>query len=168
NLASSIGAFIFAFGTLLLLINIVRSLREGERAGPNPWDAPTLEWATSSPPPPYNFLAIPIVASRHPLWEDRLRETDERSLLASGVFLEDGKKTLGVTALDAEPAAIIAMPGDSLLPVILALAISLVFAGMLVTNWWAVGIGALVVLVTLLVWTTPTVARGQEREALRD
>jgi cytochrome c oxidase subunit I+III len=168
NLASSIGAFIFAFGTLLLLINIIRGLRNGERAGSNPWDAPTLEWSTPSPPPPYNFLAIPIVASRHPLWEDRLRETDERSVLASGVFLEDGKKTLGVTALDAQAEAIISMPGDSLLPVILALAISVVFAGMLVTNWWTVGVGAVVVLATLFLWTMPQVTSGQEREAVRD
>ena len=49
------------------------SLRRGQPAGPNPWDAPTLEWSVPSPPPPYNFAVIPTVASRHPLWEDRAR-----------------------------------------------------------------------------------------------
>ena len=61
------------------MINVVISLRHGVAAGANPWDAPTLEWATPSPPPPYNFRVIPHVASRHPLWEDRLKESDERS-----------------------------------------------------------------------------------------
>ena len=53
-------------------VNVWNSLKHGAPAGDNPWDAPTLEWATSSPPPPYNFAVIPTVASRHPLWEDRL------------------------------------------------------------------------------------------------
>ena len=67
NLVISIGAFVFAFGVLLLLVNIARTLQSGTAVGPNPWDAATLEWSIPSPPPPYNFLTIPIVASRHPL-----------------------------------------------------------------------------------------------------
>ncbi len=69
NLLISIGAFIFATGVLMLLINVVRSLQSGDRASANPWDAPTLEWSVASPPPPYNFATIPVIASRHPLWE---------------------------------------------------------------------------------------------------
>ena len=67
NLITTIGSFLFGFGVLLLIYNVVRSMRHGPSAGSNPWDAPTLEWATSSPPPPYNFAVIPVVASRHPL-----------------------------------------------------------------------------------------------------
>ncbi len=155
NLIVSIGAFIFAVGILLLLTNVARSLRSGVAAGPNPWDAPTLEWSVPSPPPPYNFVTIPVVASRHPLWEDRLNETDERSILRRGMLLDDGKETLGVTALDAEPDAIIVMPDDSLLPVVLALGMAVVFGGMLVVNWWAIGAGALMLTVTLLLWMAP-------------
>ena len=166
NLVISIGAFIFATGVLLLLVNVARSLRGGAAAGPNPWDAPTLEWSVPSPPPPYNFVSIPIIASRHPLWEDRLNETDERSILGSDVLLDEGKETLAVTALDAEPDAIMTMPGDSLLPVILALGMSVVFGGMLVVNWWAVSVGAVGVAITLLAWFTPRVSGGAERQAI--
>jgi cytochrome c oxidase subunit I len=166
NLVISIGAFIFATGVLLLLVNVARSLRSGAAAGPNPWDAPTLEWSVPSPPPPYNFVSIPIIASRHPLWEDRLNETDERSILGSDVLLDEGKETLAVTALDAEPDAIMTMPGDSLLPVILALGMSVVFGGMLVVNWWAVSVGAVGVAITLLAWFTPRVSGGAERQAI--
>lgn len=167
NLLVSIGAFVFAAGILLLLINVARSLRGGAVAGPNPWDAPTLEWSVPSPPPPYNFATIPMVASRHPLWEDRLDETDERSVLHRGAALDNGKETLGVTALDAEPDAILRMPGDSLLPVILALGMTVLFAGMLVINWWTVSFGAVAVLVTLLAWLAPPVPGGRESEAIR-
>jgi heme/copper-type cytochrome/quinol oxidase subunit 1 len=166
NLVISIDAFIFAIGVLLLLVNVARSLRGGAAAGPNPWDAPTLEWSVPSPPPPYNFVSIPIIASRHPLWEDRLNETDERSILGSDVLLDEGKETLAVTALDAEPDAIMTMPGDSLLPVILALGMSVVFGGMLVVNWRAVSVGAVGATITLLAWFTPRVSGGAERQAI--
>ena len=64
---------------------------------PIPWDAPTLEWATPSPPPPYNFAVIPTVASRHPLWESRMTgQTGERTT-AEGFLLDDGRETIGTT-----------------------------------------------------------------------
>ena len=81
NLVITIGAFLFAARRAA----VPRQRRgaacaRGAPAGPNPWDAPTLEWSIASPPPPYNFAVIPIVASRHPLWEDRLeRRRPERS-----------------------------------------------------------------------------------------
>ena len=53
----------------VLAINIVRSARKGELAGNDPWDAWTLEWSTSSPPPDYNFATTPTVRSRRPLWD---------------------------------------------------------------------------------------------------
>ena len=74
NLITSIGAFVFAHRRAPAVDQHRQSLRRGRMAGANPWDAATLEWSVSSPPPPYNFAVIPRVASRYPLWEDRLRK----------------------------------------------------------------------------------------------
>jgi cytochrome c oxidase subunit I len=69
NLIVSIGAFIQAIGISVFVYNMVVSYFKGERAGADPWDAWTLEWATPSPPPAYNFATEPVVASRRPLWD---------------------------------------------------------------------------------------------------
>jgi cytochrome c oxidase subunit I len=58
-----------AGAVLLFLVNVIVSLRQGKPAGDDPWDAWTLEWATTSPPPPYNFDTLPEVRSRRPLWD---------------------------------------------------------------------------------------------------
>jgi len=69
NLIVSIGAFIQAVGILVFVANLILSYWKGARAGNDPWDAWTLEWLTSSPPPAYNFASIPTIASRRPLWD---------------------------------------------------------------------------------------------------
>jgi cytochrome c oxidase subunit 1 len=69
NLITSIGALLQAVGVLCLLINLVRSWKKGKKAGNDPWDAWTLEWTTTSPPPVYNFESAPVVRSRRPLWD---------------------------------------------------------------------------------------------------
>jgi cytochrome c oxidase subunit 1 len=69
NLIASIGAVLQAVAVLILIVNVVKSLRSGEVAGDDPWDAWTLEWSTTSPPPEYNFATPPAVRSRRPLWD---------------------------------------------------------------------------------------------------
>jgi cytochrome c oxidase subunit 1 len=71
NLISTIGAFIIALATLVSLINLVRSLKHGTTAGPDPWKGNTLEWFTPSPPPENNFDAIPRVRSVEPMKDIR-------------------------------------------------------------------------------------------------
>jgi cytochrome c oxidase subunit 1 len=72
NLISTIGAFLIAFGVAIFLWNFFNSiiLGKGKPAGDDPWEADTLEWATTSPPPAYNFPRIPVVHSARPLKED--------------------------------------------------------------------------------------------------
>ena len=155
NLVTTIGAYVFAVGVVLFLVNVFRSLRRGPPAGPNPWDAPTLEWATSSPPPAYNFEVLPSVGSRHLLWEDRLREGTARSVLDRGPALDEGRETLGVTPLDAEPSEILTMPEDSLYPFLLALSLLATFYGLL-TGVWALAIaGGVLVLAMTIGWLWP-------------
>lgn len=69
NSLETIGAYITAIGVLLFIINVIMSIRGGALAGPNPWGASSLEWMTSSPPPEYNFVTIPTVVGREPLWD---------------------------------------------------------------------------------------------------
>jgi heme/copper-type cytochrome/quinol oxidase subunit 1 len=155
NLITSLGSFIFAVGVLLTFVNVVRSLRIGAKASANPWDAPTLEWSVPSPPPPYNFAIIPTVASRHPLWESRLEESEVRSSLDRGLLLDKGKETIATSALDASPDMILEMPEDSYAPLVLTAGMSVLFVGLLLKNWIAVGAGVLVAAGGILFWLWP-------------
>jgi heme/copper-type cytochrome/quinol oxidase subunit 3 len=69
NFAETIGAFCMGLGVLLILLDVVRSVRQGVLAGDNPWNAWTLEWATPSPPPHHNFAVLPPIGSARPLWD---------------------------------------------------------------------------------------------------
>jgi cytochrome c oxidase subunit I len=69
NMISSIGAGIMGIAVAIFLWNLITSSIDEEPAGNNPWDAWTLEWATTSPPPPHNFDLLPPIRSRRPLWD---------------------------------------------------------------------------------------------------
>lgn len=70
NLISTIGAFILGVGVIVFIVNGIKTLGFIKATGESdPWDAFTLEWATTSPPPPENFATIPVVRSRRPLWD---------------------------------------------------------------------------------------------------
>ncbi len=165
NLIITLGSFVFGFGVLIFVWNVWKSLKQGAPAGNNPWNAPTLEWATSSPPPPYNFAVIPVVASRHPLWEDRMDRAGDKSIIGAGLVLEHGREALGTTPLDAEPNIILKMPGDTLVPLCLALAMTVLTVGLILVNWFVVAIGALLVAAAILAWLWPQGALGETAEA---
>jgi cytochrome c oxidase subunit I len=69
NLIVTIGVVFQIAGVLVFVFDLLKSLVKGESAGSDPWDAWTLEWSTTSPPPEYNFAKIPVVMSRRPLWD---------------------------------------------------------------------------------------------------
>jgi cytochrome c oxidase subunit 1 len=69
NLVSTLGVPLQGLAVLIFVLNVVVSLRRGRPAGDDPWDAWTLEWATTSPPPSYNFDSLPEIRSRRPLWD---------------------------------------------------------------------------------------------------
>jgi cytochrome c oxidase subunit I len=69
NLVVSIGGLVQGVAVLIFAFNLISSLFKGKIAGNDPWDAWTLEWATASPPPVYNFATDPVVHSRRPLWD---------------------------------------------------------------------------------------------------
>jgi cytochrome c oxidase subunit I len=155
NMVTTIGSFVFAVGILIFLVNILVSLRRGATATANPWDAPTLEWAVASPAPVYNFAVIPFIASRHPLWEDRLDEGAVRSSFEQGYLLMEGRETIGTTPLDALPDVILKMPDDSYTPFLVGLFSALAFVGLLLHSWDFTVLMALACSLTLMVWLWP-------------
>ncbi len=74
NLLASIGAFIIGLGVMVFMYNVIASLKNGQKATSDPWDAFTLEWDTTSPPKKYNFLEIPVVRSRRPFYDKKYPE----------------------------------------------------------------------------------------------
>jgi heme/copper-type cytochrome/quinol oxidase subunit 1 len=166
NLITSIGSFVFAIGVLLFFVNVLRSLRRGAVAGKNPWDAPTLEWSVSSPPPPYNFAVIPTLGSRHPLWEDHIGTEGAVSSIDRGMLLDEGKETIGTSALDAVPDMVLEMPEDSFAPLLLALGMAVLFVGLLLKTWAVVVIGGAVAALAILAWLWPR-RELREREPAR-
>ncbi len=81
NMISTIGSFILAAGVLVTVVNVLRSLKHGVVAGPDPWRANTLEWFTTSPPPANNFDVIPRIRSVEPM-KDIRREIERRTTTA--------------------------------------------------------------------------------------
>jgi len=146
NLISSIGAVVFAASVALFAVNMLLSLRKGERAADNPWGAPGLEWATASPPAPYNFAHIPIVADNSPLW-------NEERPVAYGLRVED-REMIVTTAVEAWPDVREPSPEPTAWPLIAALATTVLFVASIFTPW-ALVIGAPPVAAALVAWFWP-------------
>jgi cytochrome c oxidase subunit I len=155
NLIVTLGSYLFAIGVVLFLVNVYVSLKRGKPSGDNPWDGPSLEWSTSSPPPVYNFAVIPTVASRYPLWEGRLHQGADRSSTQEGFLLDKGRETMGTTSLDAEPDVILKMPSDAYSPLLLALALAALFIGALLHSWWLLAAALVVISLASIAWLWP-------------
>jgi heme/copper-type cytochrome/quinol oxidase subunit 1 len=79
NLIATIGAYLMLIAALLFVANIIVSARRRVPAGNDPWDANTLEWATTSPPPEHNFESLPPIRSARPLWDLKHPRSPEAS-----------------------------------------------------------------------------------------
>ena len=148
NLISTVGAFFLAFGVVLFVVNGLLSLYRGAIAGPNPWGAASLEWATSSPPPVYNFEHMPVVDSDTPLWD-----TDGELPVVSGLRV-DQKEMLLTTVVAATPDVREPVPQASLWPFVSACAVGLVFAASIFSAW-AVPFGLIPCGIALIAWFWP-------------
>ncbi len=148
NAIASLGALTIAISMLLFVVNVWRSLHHGAPAGANPWNAGTLEWATSSPPPACNFEAIPVVAGRDPLWEPGGQPSLVRGLSV------DSREVLMTTVLDAAPESREAFPEPTIWPMVGALATTVLFVGSIFTPW-AVVWASVPVGIALTAWFWP-------------
>jgi cytochrome c oxidase subunit I+III len=159
NLISTIGAVGFALSVLLGMVNLVWSLRRGARAGDNPWEADSLEWSETSPPPNAQFVRIPAVRSRHPMWDrDGLIPSDPRvarQLEQLHARPARWRGALVVSVLEARPRAIVHVPGSTLAPFTMAVAFVFVFAGLLVEKHWLLWVGGVLAAGALVAWFRP-------------
>jgi cytochrome c oxidase subunit I+III len=142
NLLSTIGAFMLGLGVLVTLVNFLRSLRRGRLAGNDPWRGETLEWASSSPPPEYNFETIPTVRSKEPMWDQAELRDGAQPPAEGGYTLDEGHQTLSTSLLDATPQAIVHMPHATPWPFVLTLGLTALFYSLLVDAYLAAGIAA--------------------------
>jgi cytochrome c oxidase subunit 1 len=147
NVVASLGAIVLTAGLVLFAVNVVWTLRRGAPAGDNPWGASTLEWATASPPPSYNFAYLPTVDDRDPLWSPTAQpvvtglRTDEREILVTD-------------PIDATPDHRQPLDGDSIWPLLTAVAAGIGVITAIFTPW-GVTIGAILCAITLTGWFWP-------------
>jgi len=148
NMLSSIGSAVVAVGVLLFVVNMVKSFAVGAEAGPNPWDAPGLEWAAASPPAWYNFAHIPAVESRTPLWD-----AEDRFGVVHGLRVDD-RELLLTTVISAAPDVREPSACPSIWPFIAAVATGVAFIAS-VFSPWALLFGAVPVGIALTAWFWP-------------
>jgi cytochrome c oxidase subunit I+III len=154
NLSETIGAFILTAGLLLIFGNLFWSRFRGLPAGPDPFHGGTLEWATSSPPPPYNFAAIPTVTSAYPNWDLADREQDARRLTRGELVLDRGHETTATTVRDAVPDQVLEMPSESAWPVAVAVCTLALFVMLLTQHYVVAGVFAGMALLAVAGWQT--------------
>ena len=155
NLLATAGAVLFATGALVFLGGLMMALFRGARAPDNPWDAGTLEW-TVTPPPVFNFRAVPSVKTRYPLWE---QDGLGHGIQQGTGFLADpagGRRLSPVTTeIEARPEITLDLPGPTWIPVVAALCFGTLFLGILTQTYPVAVAGAVAAFITVLVWMWP-------------
>ncbi|MFN8532416.1 MAG: cytochrome c oxidase subunit I [Dehalococcoidia bacterium] len=136
NQMETVGAFIIALSIFVFIINLLRSVRNGEVAGANPWGGGTLEWSIPSPPPVYNFATLPVVRSLYTLWDG---PNDSRLTRPAVV----------TTAAQDEPH--IHLPNPSFWPLVTALGLVLIASGLIFGLVFS-GVGVLILLAGAYNW----------------
>ncbi len=159
NLIATVGAFLFAAGVIVFVINVIYSWRRGDPAGNNPWQADSLEWATTSPPPSYGFATLPVVHSRHVLWEEQNPHEDDSPVqkLMDGLagYPLKWRAALATTMLDAHPTEVFRVSGPSIFPFITSVGVILIFAAEIFSLRMIVLSGALLAVIGLIGWHWP-------------
>src|SRR4051812_47588917 len=156
NLLSSAGALILFASFVLLLANVIASGSRGQIAGDNPWDAGTLEWATTSPPAPYNFSRVPFVTHREPLWDNR-----ESLPVVTGLSV-DSRELISGTLTEAYPELGESTPEPSIWPLLAAIAVAASFVASIFTPW-AIVWGSIPVAIAFTGWFWPKGAPEDEK-----
>ena len=153
NLISSISSFIMAIGLAMVLVDVLIHAFVAVRGGRNPWKAGTLEWASMSPPPAYNFASLPHVTSRDAFHGD----PGLANRLAKGEgYLGDPqsarRETLTVDIATGDPDFMVIYPGNTRLPILMAAVTGLFFLSILIKLYWLTPLALAGVAALALVW----------------
>lgn len=152
NLISTVGAYIFAAGVLIVVVDVLRPRHRQRRGEINPWNAGTLEWI-SEPEENWGVRSIPIIESRYPLWDQATLMEDVKQGRGYLPDAMEGKREGLVTSvLDAEPIQVLRVGGTSHMTILSALTLGLVFVA-LTFKWWIVAaVAGVACLAAILIW----------------
>jgi cytochrome c oxidase subunit I+III len=148
NLLSSVGFLFMTAAVVLYVANVVRALRTGKPAGEDPWHGESLEWATSSPPPAYNFAGIPVVEGRDALWD----RSDPMPVMSG--LRTNCREALVTSILNATPHHRYELPSHSVWPLLAALGTGVTFIVGVFTPWGFL-IGGVLTGLALFGWFWP-------------
>ncbi|HWD70035.1 MAG TPA: cbb3-type cytochrome c oxidase subunit I [Solirubrobacteraceae bacterium] len=151
NFIESIGAYMLAAGLLMIVLNLLISLVFGQETD-DPFHGDTLEWSTSSPPAPYNFVVIPTVTTPYGMYDTEDRRRDNKRLARGEGLLDEGHETPMTTAQDADLVEILEMPPHSIWPPVCALLLAGMFAMLLLVHYWIAGAFLVLAGMALLAW----------------
>ncbi len=168
NLLSTIGVFVIIPGLAVFVWNVIRSYRKGEDAGYNPWGADTLEWAVPSPPAEHGWSVLPIVRSRHPLW-------DQEDLHSGPAGLERFVESLAqwplrwraaaiVGTADGRPQEVFRVADPSIWPLVASFGLVIIFLAELTKLRWGAAIGLVITVIAIIAWNWPQPAPMTEEE----
>jgi cytochrome c oxidase subunit I+III len=168
NLTSTVGAFFFATGVLLFVIDVVQHFRRGEKVGRNPWNAGTLDWMMEIPPKEWGARSVPIVTTRYPLWQQKnfLDDLDNgRFLIPDAPDLR--RETIITSVVDGRPEQVLRVPGNSWWPFLAAIATGGFFIGATFHAWVTTAVSAVLAFVLILrwVWDTAEIPEKNQRDA---
>jgi len=149
NMIASLGSWLIATSVVVFLFNVYYGVGQGRPAGDNPWGAPDLEWSTRSPPPPYNFEHTHSVRSSEPLWP-----LDGAPLPVVRGLSSSRREALLTSSIDAVPVTRWVMPGPTIVPLLSAMALTLLFV-LATVSPWGLAWGMIPLVVTLTAWFWP-------------
>ncbi|RYI35108.1 MAG: cytochrome ubiquinol oxidase subunit I, partial [Acetobacteraceae bacterium] len=163
NLVASIASFVMAIGFALVILDVAINAFVAMRGPRNPWGGTTLEWASAIPSPNYGFASIPIVQGRYPLSKDPalpLRIARGEGYLAD--TSRNRRETMIVDTATGKPAQVVVLPGNSVLPFVLAVVTSTSFLAPLFGAYAVSGLALVAVVIVALVWVWNLAPRRTE------